>query len=301
MSINDKTALTYETGNKGTPQQQPAMNQGPQPENVKMIKSLEQIMTNINDAAGQTVINKMWEKTIDIPKNDLERDQFGVYDPMLSRLGQVTKLHRDYLAFTGLSNLLSGSSTTGIGLNSYDGVAFYGPHTIGTQTFNNKASGATTALSEASVTTAIQALRARKDSQGMPLMAATARPLLIVPPSLEFTARKLATLGWYPGTAPGSGASSATNQAAAGENVLQGQFDYVVSPFLLTTTEWHMTIADPIYRPLILQIEKDIEFLAPPQFFNNWWSDKDIYRVGTRALYIVAPGLPEFAYGSVGA
>lgn len=260
----------------------------------------ERIGTNLT-TAGQTVINKMWEKTIDIPKNALERDQFGIYDPHLARLGQVAKLHRDYLAFSGLSNLLSGTSTTGIGLNSYDGVPFYGSHIIGTQTFNNKTSGAASALSQASLIVGLTALRNRKDSQGMPLMAATARPLLIVPPALEFTARALATLAWFPTTQPGLPTSSGTNQAAAGENVLQGQFDYVVSPFLLTTTEWHMTIADPLYRPLILQIEKDIEFLAPPQFFNNWWSDKDIYRVGTRALYTVAPGLPEFAYGSVGA
>ena len=43
---------------------------------------------------------------------------------------------------------------------------------------------------------------------------------------------------------------------------------------------------------MIFQIEQEIEFLSPPQFFNNWWSDKDVFRTGTRALYNAAPGLP---------
>jgi phage major head subunit gpT-like protein len=253
----------------------------------------ERVGTNMT-TAGQAVINKMWEKTIDIPKNALERDQYGIYEPHLSRLGQVAKLHRDYLAFAGLGDLLAGTSVTGIVTSSYDGVPFYGSHTIGTQTFNNKVTGS---LSSLNLIKAIQEIRNRKDSQGMPLMAASAKPLLIVPPALEYTARQLATLAWFPMATPGT---ALTQPGAAGENILQGQLDYVVSPFIQSATEWHLTIADELYRPLLLQIEKDIEFLAPPQFFNNWWSDKDIYRVGTRALYNVAPGLPEFAYGSTG-
>ena len=253
----------------------------------------ERVGTNMT-TAGQTVINKMWEKTIDIPKNALERDQYGIYEPHMSRLGQVAKLHRDYLAFAGLSDLIAGTSVTGIAANSYDGVPFYGSHTIGTQTFSNVISGS---LNQSNLIQAIQSIRNRKDSQGMPLMAASARPLLIVPPALEYTARALATLAWFPTAAPGT---SLTAQGASGENILQGQIDYVVSPFIQTTTEWHITIAEELYKPLILQIEKDIEFLAPPANFNDLWSNKDIYRVGTRALYNVAPGLPEFAVGSTG-
>ena len=67
----------------------------------------------------------------------------------------------------------------------------------------------------------------------------------------------------------------------------------MTSPYLKTATEWHVTLADPLYKPMIFQIELEIEFLSPPQFFNNWWSDKDIFRTGTRALYNAAPGLPE--------
>ena len=253
----------------------------------------ERIGTNMT-TAGQAVINKMWEKTIDIPKNALERDQYGIYEPHLARLGQVAKLHRDYLAFAGLGDLLAGTSVTGIVTSSYDGVPFYGSHTIGTQTFNNKVTGS---LSSLNLIKAIQELRNRKDSQGMPLMAASAKPLLVIPPALEYVARQLATLAWFPMATPGT---ALTQPGAAGENILQGQLDYVVSPFIQTATEWHLTIADELYRPLLLQIEKDIEFLSPPQFFNSWWSDKDIYRVGTRALYNVAPGLPEFSLGSTG-
>ena len=88
---------------------------------------------------------------------------------------------------------------------------------------------------------------------------------------------------------------------ASGENILAGALDVVVSPYLQTNTEWHLTIVDPLFKPILLQIEKENEFLAPPQFFQNWFADKEIYRIGTRGLYVAAPALPEFAYGSTGA
>jgi phage major head subunit gpT-like protein len=256
----------------------------------------DRVGTNMT-TAGYSVVNKLWETTVEIPKVDLERDQYGVYEPHIAKMGQVVKLHQDNLVFGGLSDLIahnSGSTSTGIIQNSYDGVPFYGSHTIGTQTFNNSFTGS---LNSANLITAITQIRSRKDSTGFPLMSATSRPLLVVPPALEYTARALATLAWFPIAVPGT---TLTQPGAAGENILQGQIDVVVSPFLKTSTEWHLTIQGEVYKPILLQIELEPEFLAPPQFFNSQWSDQDIYRIGTRAAYVAAPGLPEFAIGSTG-
>jgi hypothetical protein len=131
-------------------------------------------------------------------------------------------------------------------------------------------------------------------------MAAGDKPLLIVPTALEFTARKLLFLSLTGQTAPGSGASSATNQAVAGDNVLQGMCNLHVEPLLKTDTEWHLTIENSVFKPLVFQVEQDIEFLGYEKFLHRW-SDFDEFVIGTRALYNVAMGLPEMCTGSVGA
>jgi phage major head subunit gpT-like protein len=246
--------------------------------------------------AGQTITNKLWENTVGVPRTALERDQYGVYDPFIARMGQLAKLHRDSLGYGLLSSMLSDTS-----IKAYDNIAFYGNHNTGRVTaaqFNNKSAAALGALS---LQAGIAALRARRDNKGVPLAAAQARPLLVVPPSLEFVAAQLATLSFIVGTQPGSGASSATSQAAQQENVLKGTFDYIVVPWLATATEWHLTLVDPLYKPVILQIETEPEIMTPPQYFAEDWAKRDQFVVGSRALHNVAPGLPEMAYGSTGA
>lgn len=245
---------------------------------------------------GVTVQNKLWEDTIGIRRVDLERDQYKVYDPLIARLGQTAKLHRDVLVFGELSRALSDPSVL-----DYAGDPFYGTHTTNRAvSYTNKASGAGSALSEASLIAGIQSLRNRRDSEGQVLAsAAQGRPLLIVPPALEFTASKLANLSFYPSTQPGTGASSATSQAASGENILKGTFDFIVSPYLATPTEWHLCLQDSYYKPMIFQIEQDVEMLAWDKFIAQW-AMNDEFVFGVRALYNTHVGLPEMTYGSTG-
>ena len=245
---------------------------------------------------GFQVANKLWEDTISIPRVDLERDQWGVYAPMASKLGQTAKLHRDELGFGKLSEALSNTAIT-----AYDGVAFYGNHNVKRKvSFNNKATGGGSALSETSLITGIQELRKRRDSNGQLLAASTSRPLLIVPPALEFTAMKLANLSFIVSTQPGTGASSASSQAAASENILKGSFDVEVSPYLSTDTEWHLTLVDNLFKPIIFQVEQEVEFYGPEKFPTRW-TEQDQFCMGVRALYNVAVGLPEMTYGATGA
>ena len=253
------------------------------------------------DSNGFAVSNKLWEDTLGIRRVDLERDQYGIYMPLVARMGQVAKQHRDKLVFELLSTAMA--SATRAATLSYDSQAFYGTHTTGRVTaaaFTNIVTGAGGALADSTLQTGIISLRKRMDNEGNKLAAATAKPLLIIPPDLEFTAAKLANLSYFPSTQPGSGASSATNQAAAGENILKGTFDYVVSPWLSTTTEWHLTLVDPIFKPIIFQLEQDLEILAWDKFLHRW-ADYDELTWGVRALYNVAVGLPEMVYGAVGA
>lgn len=253
---------------------------------------------NVN-SGGQLVANKRYQKAIQIPVEALERDQYGIYTPLIARLGQNAQLHKDSLVFGLLSSMLSDTS-----ILAWDGIAFYGNHTTGrvaAAQFNNKATGAGSALSESSLITGITAVLNRRDTAGAPLLMANEPLLLVVPPALKFTASKLANLSFYPITQPGSGASTAASQAAAGENILKGEVEVVVSPFLSTTTEWHLVPKSSIARPVIFQIEKEIEVQQPPQYFNKELSDLNEWVFATLGYFTAAPGMPEFAYGAVGA
>lgn len=241
---------------------------------------------------GMILFNKIWEDTISIERVNMERDQFRVYTPLMSRLGETAKLHRDVLGYGLLSSMLSDTS-----IKAYDNIAFYGNHNANrTVSFNNKVTGV---LNQPNLQSAIAALRKRRDTAGNVLAAAQKKPLLIVGPDLEFTAAALCSNTMNPVTQPGSGASSTTNQAATGENVLKGTFEYHVTPYLATSTEWHLTLVDSYYKPIIWQLEQDIEFQGYDKFLAEWVNNEK-FTNGVRALYNVGPGLPEMCVGSTG-
>ena len=152
------------------------------------------------DSTGFSLSNKVWEDTLGIRRVDLERDQYGIYTPLVARIGQVAKQHRDKLVFEQLSDAIA--SATRAATLAYDDQAFYGTHTRSTTAYNytNLVTGSGGALSEGSLTTGIINLRKRTDDKGNKLAAASAKPLLIIPPDLEYTANKLLNLSWYPST-----------------------------------------------------------------------------------------------------
>jgi phage major head subunit gpT-like protein len=252
------------------------------------------VINNV-DSDGFTIKNKKWEDTIGIPREDLERDQFKVYDPMTRKLGEVAKLHRDVLAYGLLSTLIANNGNNAYA--AYDGVSFYGVHNVKRKVpFTNFT---TAKLTEISLANAIAELKSRKDSHGNPLVSPTAKLDLLIPPQLETTANKLANSEFIVQTAPGTGASSATNQAASGSNQLKGLFTPRVNQLLNTSTEWHLTLSDKIYKPIVFQLEQDIEFSTWEKFLAQWVME-DQFILGIRALYNVAPGLPEMVFGSTG-
>ena len=254
------------------------------------------VINNV-DSAGFAVSNKKWEDTVGIQRVDLERDQWGVYSPLVGRIGQQAKQHRDKLTFELMSDAIVGTSSATL---CYDNAQFYGAHTRTKTAFNYNNKG-TAALASGSLQSAIISLRKRTDNEGAKLAAATAKPLLIVPPDLEFTASQLANQTFTVQTAPGASTTQSTsNYGAQGENILKGMFDFVVSPWLKTATEWHLTLVDPMFKPVIFQLEQDIEILAWDKFLTRY-AEFDEFTWGVRALYNVAMGIPEVSFGSTGA
>jgi phage major head subunit gpT-like protein len=66
---------------------------------------------------GFTIVNKSFENTVAIDRDDFEDDSYGIYSPLIGQLGQDTKVHPDILVF-GL--LKSGTSSL-----CYDGQNYF--------------------------------------------------------------------------------------------------------------------------------------------------------------------------------
>ena len=75
---------------------------------------------------GYAITNKDFESTVVIPRNALDDDQYGVYTPLMSQMGQDAALHPDELVFA----LLSAGFTS----LCYDGQFFFDiDHPVGLQ------------------------------------------------------------------------------------------------------------------------------------------------------------------------
>ena len=80
------------------------------------------------------VESKDWEATIEVDRNDIEDDQLGLYNPIISALAQEARRHPEKL----IADLLVGGFTTAC----YDGHNFFATdHPVGATTVSNFASG----------------------------------------------------------------------------------------------------------------------------------------------------------------
>jgi len=80
------------------------------------------------------LVNKDFESTVAVDRNDIEDDQIGVYSPMIQGLGAAAKQHRDILVFGLLKN---GFSTI-----CFDGQYFFDTdHPVAGQSVSNFGGG----------------------------------------------------------------------------------------------------------------------------------------------------------------
>jgi phage major head subunit gpT-like protein len=80
------------------------------------------------------VESKDWEATIEVDRNDIEDDQMGLYNPIISALAQEARTHPEKL----IADLLGGGFTT----TCYDGHNFFATdHPVGAEAVANFAGG----------------------------------------------------------------------------------------------------------------------------------------------------------------
>lgn len=84
-------------------------------------------------ASNFELVNKDYEATIEVDRNDLEDDTLGVYNPIVAELGRAAKQHPDLL--------MAALMTAGFTATAYDGVTFFGAHDNGTNDGGGSAAG----------------------------------------------------------------------------------------------------------------------------------------------------------------
>jgi phage major head subunit gpT-like protein len=84
------------------------------------------------------IINKDYESSVEVDRNDIEDDQLGIYNPIVAELGRAAKQHPDVI----MAKLLSSGFTD----KCYDGKSFFAPdHPVGSKTQGNYGDGNGTA------------------------------------------------------------------------------------------------------------------------------------------------------------
>lgn len=238
-------------------------------------------------SAGFVVVNQEWEATVEVPIADIERDALGLYGPQFTEMADQARMHPQELVAELLNN--------GFTATDYTGTAFFADSkkfnpddkSKGAATFDNKG---TAALSLASLGAGIQSIKERKNAKGKSLRLGR-KLVLVVPPALEITARKLLTAELL---------QSADGNASE-TNVLRNSFTLVVLPELTSATAWFLLEGGRAIKPLVVQMEKEPEFIAAdnPTDAAIVKSKKFLYQSYGR--YNAGYALPQLAYGSTGA
>jgi phage major head subunit gpT-like protein len=75
-----------------------------------------------------TIVNRNFEDTVAIDRNDIEDDTYGAYEPIIEQLGWDTKVHPDILLFAMIKNAVTSPSS----VVGFDGEPFFSAsHPVG--------------------------------------------------------------------------------------------------------------------------------------------------------------------------
>lgn len=191
----------------------------------------------IQNLAGYDYIikNKDFELTVGVPRNAIEDDKIGLYNPSIQMLGQSAAIHPDELIFALLKD--------GFAAKCYDGQPFFSAaHDIGGKTVSNKG---TAKLSLEAYTTARAAMMSLTNSKGRPLNLVP--NLLVVPPALEGMARTITKSEFINGST----------------NTMKDTAEPLTVPALAgADTSWYLLCTTRPVRPLIYQERKKAKFVS---------------------------------------
>lgn len=232
-------------------------------------------------ARYQTIVNKDWELTFEVDRNDINDDKIGLYNPMVDMMAQQAAYLPDDVI---IAALLAGGATT-----TFDNQFFFdtdhpvdmdNPSTAGSNQQANLFT--TTALTAANYASVRAAMMGFKGKDGRPLNITP--NLLVVPPALERTAREVVQADII------AEQITLTGPAYAGvpkTNVLKGTADVLVAPQLTSdsATTWYLMDTTKPLKPFIYQLRQapNFVFLNRPDSENLFFRKKFIFGSDARS------------------
>ena len=220
-----------------------------------------------------TIKNKSWELTFGIPREAVEDDKIGLYNPGVESLGLEAATHPDELVFKLLKD--------GFTALCYDGKPFFSDaHPVGDGTVSNLGHAE---LSVDAYIAARAAIMSLTNSKGRPLNLIPDK--LVVPPALESKARDILIADYINGT----------------KNTMQGTAKPLVAPWLAGADKaWYLLCTNRPVKPVIHQTRKPAKFVSKTNETddNVFFAKTFLYGVDSREN--VGFGFWQMAYGSDG-
>jgi phage major head subunit gpT-like protein len=243
----------------------------------------ERKVQNVKEMA-YNLINRKFELTYAVLRDDIEDDTLGLYTQQFSNLGMQAKKHPDLLM---RDTIQAGQNTA-----CFDGLSFFNTahpvdiYDISKGTYSNySASGM--ALTPQNYETVRALMMGYKGTSGVEL--GIMPNILLVPPQLEITARRIVQSDMIP-----SAAGTAPEQ-----NMLKGTADIVVAPELSNQgTRWYLLCTNRGIMPFVYQLRQAAEFTMLTQLTDANVFNLDEYRFGSRIRDNGGYSLPFLAYSA---
>lgn len=226
-------------------------------------------------ARGHSIVNKDYELTIKVPRNDIEDDNLGVFSPMAGMVAQQAKKWPDQIIKTALQ---AGASTL-----CWDGQYFF--DTDHPKNYDDSSAGTyanrftSTGLTANNYATVRSTMMSFVDDRGESLQVMPTT--LFVPPQLEATGRAILNAEYIAPTAATAGNAGSVMQT----NVMRNSAELVVLPELANEgTVWYLADTSKAIKPLIFQLRKAPQFAAlfSPTDINVFMHKEYVYGVDSR-------------------
>ena len=226
------------------------------------------------------ILNRDWEATISVMRNDIQDDMLGIYAPQAQMAGYSARRFPDEIVFELVNN--------GFANKCYDGEPFFATtHPVGKRADSNMGTmalaGDTLAAAKASFGAARTAMKKQLDEEGRPL--GVMPNILLVPSALEDTAMALMT---------------ADRLEDGKVNIYKGTAEVMHSPWLTSDTAWFLLDTRQPIKPLIYQER------TKPNFVQQTTTESDAvflrkeFRYGVECRANGGYGFWQMAWGSDG-
>jgi phage major head subunit gpT-like protein len=256
-----------------------------------MRKLVDEIVIQNLAATKYSIANDEFESTVGVKQADIERDTYGIYNPLFSAMGLAASEHPDEL----ITDLLINGFTT----KDYTGKNFFDTNKKQTPdakfTFSNKD---TAVLGVDAFVAARTSIKSVVNAKGRP-MALGRDLVLVVSPKNEQLARQILQSDFIQQAGQGGEAGKGGVMVS---NVQKGTARFIVWNRLAGDNEdmWFLYDAGFPIKPFIFQEEKATQFVALNEPTSDHVFKKHEYLYQAYGRYNAGYGLPELAFGSTG-